>query len=991
MIHQIRNYSWRRRLALLLTVVLSWVVLSWGLAQSAHAQPIWHTQTVDSAGTVGLHTALVLDGSGNPVISYYDSTNRDLKLVHCGDATCSSGNSIQTVDRAGDVGLYTALALDRSGNPVISYYDSTNQDLKVVHCGNGSCSSGNTIQTVDSTGNVGEYNSLALDGSGNPVISYYQRTPTTALKLVHCGNATCSSGNIMQAVGGSGNGGLFTSLVLDSSGNPVISYRDSNTLNLNVVHCSDAICGSGLIRTVDSAGDVGRFTALALDNSGKPVISYLDETNRDLKLARCGDATCSSANTIQTMDSAGDVGSYSSLAVDSLGNILIAYYDATNGNLNFLRCINIFCESIYQVVDTVGDVGAFTSLALDSNDNPVVSYYDNTNGDLKVARYADFEPPTVTILQALGQGDPTRYNPLLFRALFSKAVTGFAADDISLTGTADLTNAIVTLSGGPITYIVNVNGVAGQGTVVVTIAANRVTDSAGNGNSASVNLDNSITFDGTPPTITVSGTQTDGTPYTTGTWTNQNVLVHFTCSDTGSGVATCPGDQLISPDGIFTASGSATDNLGNSTNVDFGPIQIDKTAPTVAVSGVTNGAIYTLETVPTAGCTTTDALSAVATAAIVSLSGGNGDGTGNFTATCSGGVDNAGNSAAPVSISFTVNLPPTPTATNTALPTATPVPPTPTATLPPTATATPVPPTATSTYTPLPTVTPTNTAVAPTATPTSTPLPTATPPPSGTLIGYCGAYTVYQVGSNYSAPGWSGAIIVGTDRNNTLTGGNGPDLILGLGGNDLLRGNGGDDLLCGGDGVDLLQGLAGNDYLDGGNGNDVLNGGSGDYDELLAGEGNDVLLDGDGVRNAAGGAGDDLFTLVLRNGWRDGEGQTRFSGLTAGYGNDVVGLAILNRARFFVDISGDDRDDPASPLEGNNDKLALAGVIDPASLFAKFEHRLVVSADATVEIPDEEAGADYLTEAVGEEPAVTPDGEEGKGLELHLFLPLVSR
>ncbi|MEZ4734671.1 MAG: hypothetical protein R3E79_46865, partial [Caldilineaceae bacterium] len=214
----------------------------------------------------------------------------------------------------------------------------------------------------------------------------------------------------------------------------------------------------------------------------------------------------------------------------------------------------------------------------------------------------------------------------------------------------------------------------------------------------------------------------------------------------------------------------------------------------------------------------------------------------------------------------------------------------------------------------------------------------------------------------------------------------GPDLLLGLDGNDLLRGNGGDDLLCGGDGVDLLLGLAGNDLLDGGPGNDVLNGGSGDYDELIGDDGNDVLLDGDGVVDAQGGPGNDLFTLALRNGWRDGDGQARFSGLTAGYGDDVVGLAILNSARFFVDISGDERDNPASPLEGNNDKLALAGVIDPASTLIKFEHQLVLSADAEIQIPDEEAGAEYLTESVGEE----SDAAAGE-LSNQIFLPLVNR
>jgi hypothetical protein len=124
------------------------------------------------------------------VISYCDGTNYDLKVAHCGNASCSSGNTITSVDTAGYVGSYTSITIGTDGLPVISYYDVTNYDLKVAHCGNASCSSGNTITSVDTAGYVGSYTSITIGTDGLPVISYYDVT-NYDLKVAKCANPFC--------------------------------------------------------------------------------------------------------------------------------------------------------------------------------------------------------------------------------------------------------------------------------------------------------------------------------------------------------------------------------------------------------------------------------------------------------------------------------------------------------------------------------------------------------------------------------------------------------------------------------------------------------------------------------------------------------------------------------------------------------------------------------------------------------------------------------
>ncbi|MDQ1081377.1 hypothetical protein [Pseudoroseomonas cervicalis] len=94
-----------------------------------------------------------------------------------------------------------------------------------------------------------------------------------------------------------------------------------------------------------------------------------------------------------------------------------------------------------------------------------------------------------------------------------------------------------------------------------------------------------------------------------------------------------------------------------------------------------------------------------------------------------------------------------------------------------------------------------------------------------------------------TAPG-SGLLVLSAPQ--TLTGGEGRDLLSGLGNADTLSGLGGDDVLAGGGGNDVLLGGAGNDVLLGGEGDDRLVGGAG-ADTLTGGAGNDrfVFANGD--------------------------------------------------------------------------------------------------------------------------------------------------
>ena len=370
------------------TALVAIIMLALLLGGAPDATAVNTVSVPDSIGDVGKYASIALDSSDNPVVSYYDLTNGDLKVLHCGDPLCSAGNSIVTPDTGGDVGRYTSIVLDANGYPVVSYHDVTNQDLRILRCGDENCASGNSIISPDTIGNVGVAPSLQLDSMGNPVVAHYD-LGTRDLRVLHCGDATCSAGNTITTLDTLGDVGDYPSLVLDGNGYPVISYFDRTNGDLKILVCNDPSCSGNdeVMAVPDVAGVVGSYTSLELDSSGNPVVSYWDVTNLDVKLLHCGNADCTLANSISSLDVDADVGPFTSLELDGNGNPVISYFDIAIMDLKVVHCGDPNCTAAGQPIvapDTEGAVGLYTALSITTSGVPVVGFYDSTNGDLRV-------------------------------------------------------------------------------------------------------------------------------------------------------------------------------------------------------------------------------------------------------------------------------------------------------------------------------------------------------------------------------------------------------------------------------------------------------------------------------------------------------------------------------------------------------------------------------------------------------------------------------
>ena len=373
-----------------------WFVLTNNTAMSPTATPTNSggavpSTVIDSIGDIGEFSSIAIDSYGFKHISYFDATNIDIKY-----ATDKTGSWVTiSIDTSGNVGSSTSIAIDSNDAVHISYYDATNTGLKYATCSSGCTTTSNwNIVSVDTTGNVGWWTSIAINSNNAVHISYYDST-NDDLKYATCASSCSSTSSWSKVtVDSSGDVGKYSSVAIDSNDAVHISYRDSTNDDLKYATCSSSCssASSWTTSTIDSVGNVGSRTSIAIDSNDALHISYHDITNGDLKYAT--DQSGSWANT--TVDSVGTVGQYTSIAIDSNDVVHISYYDATNKDLKYATNMQSSIVSgvggVIKFVDRDAEVGRYSSIAVDSSGDVHISYYGATNGDLKYATLEGVHP-----------------------------------------------------------------------------------------------------------------------------------------------------------------------------------------------------------------------------------------------------------------------------------------------------------------------------------------------------------------------------------------------------------------------------------------------------------------------------------------------------------------------------------------------------------------------------------------------------------------------
>jgi hypothetical protein len=234
----------------------------------------WQIAVIDPELGAGFHNSLSLDSDGNPHIAYAFGgygTN-DLRYAHY----TGSEWVIQTVDSPGDVGTYASIAVDSLNHPHISYYDNTNKALKYAY------HDGHTwrifsVESFQPTDSETGWTSIKTDKNDNPHIIYHDGG--LCLLKYACWNGTNWDITIVDDV----DAGMYgVSLALDTNQSPCIAYYDD--ASLKYASYESNIWQIAVVDTVQN-DFTGLQPSLVLNSQGNPCISYEQEFNRVLKYA----------------------------------------------------------------------------------------------------------------------------------------------------------------------------------------------------------------------------------------------------------------------------------------------------------------------------------------------------------------------------------------------------------------------------------------------------------------------------------------------------------------------------------------------------------------------------------------------------------------------------------------------------------------------------------------------------------------------------------
>ncbi|MFQ6128696.1 MAG: PKD domain-containing protein, partial [Thermoplasmata archaeon] len=273
---------------------------------------------------------------------------------------------VVTVDDSVVVHGTTSIGVDSSNYPHISYYDTTNGDLKYARWTGDRWS----LETVDSEDDVGRSSSLAIDSEDNPHIAYSHINTTSYLRSYLKYTSWNGSSWLVEIVDSSPGVGYGDSIALDSSNLPHIAYADLHRHWLRYAHSTVSGWSIETIDAIEYQWPIFQWGSIAINSTDEPHLVYSTPPGKgtDLRYAYHADSDWN----IETVMTSEKWISHSSIAFDSFGYPHLSFWDF-EFYLWYARWNG--SDWVFEIVDSASDwISTFTHLSLDSNDFPHIAY-----------------------------------------------------------------------------------------------------------------------------------------------------------------------------------------------------------------------------------------------------------------------------------------------------------------------------------------------------------------------------------------------------------------------------------------------------------------------------------------------------------------------------------------------------------------------------------------------------------------------------------------
>ena len=268
-------------------VAFTWVNSSWTSREldfiymdaSGWWSSVYYVDNGSDTGSndVGAYVDIKIDSAGLPSFAYLDATRGVPVLA---DYT-TFGNAIyidadyNLWDASMGSGFYATLGLDSSDYDHVAYYNiGLSSDVRYSSLANGGAYS----EVIDP--DTGIYIDLEVRNDNTPCIAYLS-TGGNDLRYACRDNGSSWS---IETVDSSGSVGGWASLAFLSDGTPYIAYFDESNSALKVASLTGSN-GNWDVSTLDDSGDVGYAPYITVDHNDIVHISYYDAGNGALKYA----------------------------------------------------------------------------------------------------------------------------------------------------------------------------------------------------------------------------------------------------------------------------------------------------------------------------------------------------------------------------------------------------------------------------------------------------------------------------------------------------------------------------------------------------------------------------------------------------------------------------------------------------------------------------------------------------------------------------------